>query len=228
MNISKTTLVTRHLQAMKNFYIDQIGFPLVSKTNESFTMQIGTDQLTYRQTDDVDTQYHMAFNIPENVFQEGKAWLEARTPLLIEDGQDEIYFDFTDSHSCYFYDPDENVLELIARHQINPTKEDQTFDVSDILGIGEMSLTVKDVLAVGEQLADIGVLERRERPLNGASLNFLGPVADGTHILLVPEGRTWLFSPKIAKVSPIEMELDGRHRVRLDANGVWHQSAVSS
>ena len=228
MNISKTILVTRHLQTMKDFYLKQIGFPLVSETNDSFTMQIGTDQLTYRQTDDVDTQYHMAFNIPENVFQEGKAWLAARTSLLIEKGQDEIYFDFTDSHSCYFYDSDENVLELIARHQINPTKEDQTFDVSDILGIGEMSLTVKDVLEIGERLAEIGVLERRERPLNGASLNFLGPVADGTHILLVPEGRTWLFSPKTAKVSPIEMELDGRHRVRLDAAGVWHQSTVSS
>lgn len=147
---------------------------------------------------------------------------------MIKDGQDEIYFDFTDSHSCYFYDPDENVLELIARHQINPSKAELTFDVSDILGIGEMSLTVKDVLEVGEQLAEIGVVERRERPLNGASLNFLGPVADGTHILLVPEGRTWLFSPKKAKVSPIEMELDGRHRVRLDAAGVWHQSTVSS
>ncbi len=153
-------------------------------------MQIGIDQLTYRQTNDVDTQYHMAFNIPENVFQQGKAWLVERTPLLIKDGQDEIYFDFTDSHSCYFYDPDENVLELIARHQINPTKEDQTFEVTDILGIGEMSLTVKDVLD--------------------------------------PKGRTWLFSPKTAKVSPIEMELDGRHRVRLDAAGVWHQSTVSS
>lgn len=228
MNISKTILVTRHLQTMKDFYLKQIGFPLVSETNESFTMQIGTDQLTYRQTNDVDTQYHMAFNIPENVFQEGKAWLAARTSLLIEEGRDEIYFDFTDSHSCYFYDPDENVLELIARHQINPTKEDQTFDVSDILEIGEMSLTVKDVLEIGERLAEIGVLERRERPLNGASLNFLGPVANGTHILLVPEGRTWLFSPKTAKVSPIEMELDGRHRVRLDAAGVWHQSTVSS
>ncbi len=153
-------------------------------------MQIGIDQLTYRQTNDVDTQYHMAFNIPENVFQQGKAWLVERTPLLIKDGQDEIYFVFTDSHSCYFYDPDENVLELIARHQINPTKEDQTFEVTDILGIGEMSLTVKDVLEVGEQLAEIGVLERRERPLNGASLNFLGPVADGTHILLVPHGSS--------------------------------------
>ncbi|WP_432237525.1 hypothetical protein [Exiguobacterium sp. TDN 0502] len=83
--------MTRHLQTMKAFYINQIGFPLVSETNESFTMQIGTDQLTYRQTDDVDTQYHMAFNIPENVFQQGKAWLVERTLLLIEDGQDEIY-----------------------------------------------------------------------------------------------------------------------------------------
>ncbi|HAK99611.1 MAG TPA: glyoxalase, partial [Exiguobacterium sp.] len=51
MNISKTILVTRHLPAMKAFYINQIGFPLVSETNESFTMQIGTDQLTYQQTD---------------------------------------------------------------------------------------------------------------------------------------------------------------------------------
>ncbi|WP_426273059.1 hypothetical protein [Exiguobacterium sp. R-17] len=57
MNISKTILVTRNLQAMKAFYINQIGFPLVSETNESFMMQIGTNQLTYRLTDDVDTRY---------------------------------------------------------------------------------------------------------------------------------------------------------------------------
>lgn len=163
-----------------------------------------------------------AFNVPGDAFQLAKDWLKHQVPLLIEDGEDEIYFENINAHSVYFYDPDENVVELIARHDVNPDKSLETFTEQNILDIGEMNVTTPDVAGVGAKFAELGVFHRYHQPINIDFLNFLGAPEDGTHLLLGREDRTWLFSPKPAITSPLILELDGNLHVRLDAEGILH------
>ncbi|MDW2887127.1 VOC family protein [Exiguobacterium artemiae] len=223
MKITAATLWTNDVKLMQDFYTETLGFPLVEETATAFTMQIGTSQLRFElDTTEQPKQYHFAFNVPGDSFRLAKDWLQHRVPLLIEDGKDEIYFENINAHSVYFYDPDENVVELIARHDVNPAKSLETFTVNDILDIGEMNVTTPDVTGVGASFAELGVFHRYHQPINVDFLNFLGAPEDGTHLLLGREDRTWLFSPKSAITSPLVLELDGELRVRIDTDGVLH------
>lgn len=223
MKITVATLWTDQVKPMQDFYTGTLSFPLVEETETSFTVQIGTSQLRFElDTTQQAKQYHFAFNIPGDAFQLAKNWLRQRVPLLIENGEDEIYFENIDAHSVYFYDPDENVVELIARHAVNPDKSLTTFSVQDMLDIGEMNVTTPDVAGVGAKFAELGIVRRDRQPVKPDFLNFLGEAEDGTHLLLGRAGRPWLFSPKIALTSPLVLELDGKLHVRIDAEGVLH------
>jgi len=46
-------------------------------------------------------QYHLAFNIPSNLFKKAKEWIKLYTSLLVEDDSDEVYFETIDAHSLY-------------------------------------------------------------------------------------------------------------------------------
>ena len=224
MKITVATLWTDQVKPMQDFYTGTLSFPLVEETETSFTVQIGTSQLRFElDTTQQAKQYHFAFNIPGDAFQLAKDWLQQRVPLLIENGEDEIYFENIDAHSVYFYDPDENVVELIARHAVNPDKSLTTFSVQDMLDIGEMNVTTPDVAGVGAKFAELGIVRRDRQPVKLDFLNFLGEAEDGTHLLLGRAGRPWLFSPKIALTSPLELEIDNQMHVRLDRDGVLHR-----
>lgn len=223
MRITAATLWTNDVKPMQDFYTETLGFPLVEETATAFTVQIGTSQLRFElDTTQQPKQYHFAFNVPGDAFRLAKDWLRHRVPLLNEDGEDEIFFENINAHSVYFYDTDENVVELIARHDVNPDKALEKFTVRDILDIGEMNVTTPDVASVGAQFAELGVFHRYHQPINVDFLNFLGASEDGTHLLLGREDRTWLFSPKPAITSPLVLELDGNLHVRLDADGMLH------
>lgn len=223
MNITKAVLHTSNIGEMKLFYIQTLGFEIVSETEASFSVRVGSSILEFeRDFLNIPKQYHFAFNIPGNLFPEAKDWIKARTPLLTHDNEDEIFFESSNAHSLYFYDPDENVVELIARHAVNPHKSVQFFTAQDMLNIAEMSLTTDEVLYVGEKLEEIGVFQRHRLALKESMLNFLGEPQDGTHILLGPAGRNWLFSTKDAIVSPIAIEINDKNRIRIDVNGTLH------
>ncbi|WP_114571586.1 VOC family protein [Exiguobacterium flavidum] len=229
MKITKATLYTDNIEQMKQFYLKTLGFSQVSETDRSFAIQAGASVLEF-ELDPLRTpkQYHYAFNIPGNLFIEAKKWIKNHISLLLHEEEDEIFFENTNSHSVYFYDSDENVVELIARHAVNPTRPSSLFVARDILDIGEMNLTTDDVLGVGEKLEEIGVFQRYGSPLKGDSLNFLGEPQDGTHILLGPAGRNWLFSKKDAITSPIMIELNHQHRIQVDSSGKMQHELLAT
>lgn len=223
MKITRTVLYIENIEPMKNFYIKTLGFSMLSETENSFEVQVGTSSIKFElESFQKPKQYHFAFNIPENLFVEAKEWVKKHTSLLVHREKDEIFFESIDAHSVYFYDPEENVVELIARHSLNPSKKVQHFTAQDILDIAEMNLTTNYVLAVGEKLEEIGIFERHQLPLDESNLNFLGEPKDGTHILLGPADRNWFFSPKEAVTSPIMIELNNQHRLQLDTKGTLY------
>lgn len=92
--------------------------------------------------------------------------------LLLEDGEDEAHFSFWPAHACYFEDLAGNIVELIARHNENPTSE-SPFTISSILNISETSLVVKGAPTVGEQLNKINIFESDNDPITNSSIGFM-------------------------------------------------------
>lgn len=227
MRITEAMLYTNRLDEMKRFYVEKLGLSVVDENSTRFQIELGEDTLIFQEAiTEQERQYHFAINIPANRFKEAKEWIMSRVPLLTEEGEDEIYFEGIDASSLYFYDADENVIELIARHSINPESNIESFSSNEFLGIGEMSLTVEDPSLVAQELETIGVRRRDGNSIDPRHLNFIGPPNHNTYILLVPRGRVWLFSPKLSIPSPIQMVLDQRYIVEMDEKHEFHIHSI--
>ncbi|KQL38834.1 glyoxalase [Bacillus sp. FJAT-25509] len=216
MLINKVVLQTGQLNKTKEFYINHLKFNCLSMKSNSFTIEVGESLLEFVETnEDTNPFYHFAFNISSNHFQEAKRWAQSFVKLTIEDGLDEIYFEFLDAHSFYFEDPSGNIVEFISRHSISP-KSAKPFSIQSIININEINLTTLDVFPVGKQLISNGILVRNNKEMVN-SLNFMG--AKGCYILLGPPNRKWLFSNKQAEIFPVVITVDNEKIIKVSDRG---------
>lgn len=182
----------------------------VNLTAEKLEVQVGKTELVFTQADsDFDGAYHFAFNIPENQFHKAKDWIAARVPLLSDvDGNDEFAFDSWNSISVYFKDAAGNVLEFIARHNLNNAMKGD-FGGDQILNISEIGLPSEDVIEFANELCSkLGVSVFMREP----SETFT-PVGDDNGLLILPaKDRIWIPDSGVpAKLLPVN--------VRVDVNG---------
>ncbi|MEK5432378.1 VOC family protein [Lysinibacillus sp. FSL R7-0073] len=220
MKITRVKLVVHDVQKMQHFYCEQMGFVLVKGTEDYFTIAVGESEMTFEKVSShIQKQYHFALNIPCNLFQQAKDWANERVGLLFSEGQDEVYFQFLKAYSCYFYDPEGNIVEFISRQEVNQKLHTTTFSIDQVLHVGEINLTTDDILAVARELNEYGIKPINNNNIQQESLNFLGNYEDGANILVGPSDRPWYFSDKIAQVSPICIEINGSLQLIMDEKG---------
>ena len=219
MEIKSLTLQTDHLQSMKEFYINKLGFLLIAEDEESFQIQTGTSVLEFTKRNIGSKPfYHFAFNIPANQFNEAKFWLKNKVQLLTEDGEDEVNFSHLPAQAIYFEDPSGNIVEFIARFNINEERS-EPFTINSILNISEIGLIVDDVIKAGEKLKKAHIFQRDHKPLNEKFLNFMGVRELGIFILLAHPGRRWLFSDKYSTIFPLEMTVENGRKLIVNNEG---------
>ncbi|WP_141905123.1 VOC family protein [Lysinibacillus sp. Y5S-8] len=220
MKITKVQLFVHDLQKMQKFYSDQLGFALLENTGDYFTIAVGESRLTFEKAPtSIQKQYHIALNIPRNLFYQAKIWAKERVGLLTSEGQDEVYFDFLKAYSCYFYDPEGNILEFIARQEVNPEQDTAYFSMEQVLQIGEINVTTDDILAAARKLNEHAIKPINDQKIQLDALNFLGNYEDGANILLGPSERLWYFSDKKAVISPICIEINDTLQLFVDEKG---------
>ena len=216
MLITKVKIASSSLAETKSFYLNQLGAKLQEESPDSFSIKVGLSELIFKEaSNDREPFYHFAFNIPSNQFQEAKRWITALTPLNMEDGDDEVYFSHINAHSLYFTDPSGNIVEFIARHSLSP-ESNEPFSMDSLLSIGEINVTTRDIIRVGQQLIDVNI-PIRDNDLNPEGLTFMG--RDGAFLLLGKPGRRWFFSERLAEIHPLLIEVDFKTRITQDATG---------
>ncbi len=95
MQINNITLYSCALEETKHFYERVFGFSLIEASGDSFTIKAGESELEFRRTDSQShPNYHFAFNIPNNRFDEVKAWIKDKVVFQTEDGEGEVYFSY--------------------------------------------------------------------------------------------------------------------------------------
>ncbi len=191
MKIKSLKLWATQLDALAAFYRDTLGL-IISVRQNRFEVYVGYTRLAFHQAETAEgSPYHFAINIPENQFDEGKAWLAQRVSLIKDrDGSDTFDFLSWNAHACYCYDPAGNIVELIARHSLDCAADGSLgpFSSRSLLGVSEMGLVTDDVRDTTHQLCTkfgLGVYD-------GAGSDTFAAVGDEQGLfIVVKRGREW-------------------------------------
>lgn len=150
MKIKELKLYSRNIEAQARFYAQILGLTPIEQSAEKLVLAIGTSQLIFEYAADA-TPYHFAFNIPSNKEVEALEWCKQRVEVL-KDGPHEIQdFDTWNAKAVYFYDADKNIVEFIARKNLN-NPSNVAFGIAQLLEVSEIGVPTTDVAAVYNQL----------------------------------------------------------------------------
>jgi hypothetical protein len=217
------------LGALHDFYSDRFGLPVHSSDTATLTLEIGGSRLQFREVaGNEEPFYHFAFLVPGNRFDAAYAWLKSRTdPLSRCDSSVDVFeFDFWDARACYFHDPAENIVELIAHQGLAHSGDAEgTFKASELLGISEIGLVTPDMPAAAKSLDRIGLPLWSGSVRDDKGLGFVGRKAH-TLILSAP-GRGWLPTGRPAEVHPVDVRLRGPHPGEVDIPRTPHRVRTS-
>ncbi|MGG0790609.1 VOC family protein [Peribacillus simplex] len=227
MIINKVTLYSHAWDEMRNFYVDVLGFELLSQTDDVFEMKAGESVLEIKKYHHNEKPfYHFAMNIPTNLFTSAKAWAKSKVELTIEDDYDEVYFSYSDAHAFYFTDPSGNIVEFISRYSVSPKSEAKYFSAQNVLCISEINITTDEVRALGNQLISNGVPVRNGEEISEDGLNFMGEHEAGSFLLLGPRKRRWIFSNKESEIFPLSIVINQQLDISMDGKGVMELKKV--
>jgi catechol 2,3-dioxygenase-like lactoylglutathione lyase family enzyme len=205
MDIAYLELPTSDLQAQKDFYANILELSVNFTSPSGLEVKAGkTDLLFIQAPPDFDGAYHFAFNIPENQFRAAKDWISSRVPLLRdENGKVEFESESWNSDSVYFKDPAGNVLEFIARHNLN-NKVEGDFDSKQILQVSEIGLPSENVVTFANELCTrLNLTVFKQQPNETFT-----PVGDDHGLLILPiKDRIWIPNSGVpAKLLPVKVK----------------------
>ena len=210
MNITYLELSAKDLPAQRDFYANILELP-VKLDSSILEIRAGRTVLRFTQApSEFNGAYHFAFNIPENQYPSAKQWITSRAPLLRDKtGREDFESQSWSSTSLYFLDAAGNILEFIARHNLQNAAA-QEFNSSQILHVSEMGLPTEDVLALADQLCtQLGLSVFKQEPNESFT-----PVGDDNGLLILPsKDRIWMPDSGVpAKLLPVKVQGEANGR----------------
>ena len=207
MKIQELTIYTSQLDEQRAFYSETLELPLLHQTTASFKVAIGSSILTFHDQHKA-TPYHFAFNIPSNQALEALTWLHKKNiPLLKDEDHELIDLRSWNALSIYFYDPDRNIVELIARKNLAIENRDP-FNSHAFLCISEIGIPCTNIQHVYQALLPIDYFPRYD----GDFSRFCA-VGDesGLLILIQKEVREWFPTNDTAYSSNLQLLFENNH-----------------
>ncbi|MEO1627826.1 MAG: VOC family protein [Bacteroidota bacterium] len=199
MDIQHLSLWTNQLAAQKAFYQDWLGMELLDATEDSFSVAVGHSVLEFRQGEEA-AYYHFAFNVSPAQLASARDWLRSRVPLISDNGQEIIDFSFWNAEALYFYDPALNIVEFIARRDLDWPDGD-AFDIRNIAGLSEIGLPVNQVGGEFSQLEQMAGVSR----YSGDMKRFCA-AGDPTGLFILVDQAQKEWYPTSSKSKPFELK----------------------
>lgn len=200
MKIKELQILTANLTEQIKFYTQKIGLELIEQSNVKAKFRIGNTHFILTQHKDAQP-YHFAINIPCNQEEEALIWLKSRVDIL-KDGQHEIQdFDFWNAKAIYFYDIDQNIVEFIARKNLN-NKSEKQFSAKSLLEISEIGVPVNDIKTTYNSLNKIVTL-----PVFDGGFERFCAIGDENGLFICINKRERLWFPTNDKAYSSEFEI---------------------
>ncbi|QOG01381.1 VOC family protein [Flavobacterium sp. MDT1-60] len=215
MKLEHIQIQTNNIKETELFYKDTLGLSILEKKSNSITIKAGDSVLKFIENTDFDSIYHFAFNIPENKLEEAINWCTNKIDLiLIEDKRIIANFETWNANAIYFYDNNGNLLEFIARHDLD-NFQIKEFSSKSILNISEIGIVHEDPMELGEQLITNHDLLFFEKNYN--SENFAAIGDDEGLLIIVKPNRNWYPTQTPSKSNKTEIIIENKGtKIELD------------
>jgi catechol-2,3-dioxygenase len=189
MKLEHIQIITCNILKTTAFYQDILELSMIEKSKESVSFQAGNSVLKFTENPKFDSIYHFAFNIPENQLEEAIAWCQNKVSLIhIEDQNVIANFENWNANAVYFYDNNGNLLEFIARHDLQ-NSQTAKFSSKSILNISEIGIVTENPLELGNKLRQDHGLEFFNKNENSELFAAVGD--DEGLLILVRPNRNW-------------------------------------
>jgi catechol-2,3-dioxygenase len=189
MKLEHIQIQTNDIQKTIAFYQDILELSIIEKDKNSVSIQAGNSVLEFVENTLFNSIYHFAFNIPENKLNEAIEWCKNKVDLILIKDQNVITnFENWNANAVYFYDNNGNLLEFIARHDLN-NAQTTAFSSQSILNISEIGIVTENPLALGNQLIAKHGLEFFSKNDNSAFFAAIGD--DEGLLIMVKPNRNW-------------------------------------
>lgn len=207
MKIHSIQLQTPDLDATIRFYNGVLGMPVSGTAPGTAGFRTGRSALIFTENPEFRGVYHFAFNIPCNQIGGAIDWLRGRGVDLIADPAGQTRIDFASWHAeaTYFLDPAGNIVEFIARRDLNNASE-APFGPESLLEISEIAIVVPDVPAWRGWAAQEYGVHLFDKGVAGPEFSALG--ADSGLFIVAKEGRHWFLTTIPATPAPLEVRFE--------------------
>ncbi|MCG7409244.1 glyoxalase [Paenibacillus sp. ACRRX] len=224
MRIKEIVLQTHLYREMKQFYSELLQFPIEDETIDSFSLRAGASKLTFQRSTDSQNYYHFAFMVPSNQLDEAGHWLQAKgIKLFSKDNQNQFFFEDWNATATYFYDPQSNLVELIAHHSLTHFSK-TAFGHDSILCISEIGLPLLSVEDELPQICDV----LSQKMWRGDGKQFAG-VGDAEGLLIVIDiTRPWFPDGRMPRVCLTKVILEGGSEQNLELQDLPYQISSES
>lgn len=214
MKLEHIQIQTSDIQKTAAFYTNLLELPIIEKDTESVSIQVGASVLKFVNTPQFKSIYHFAFNIPENKLEEAIQWCKNKVDLILIKDQSVITnFENWNANAVYFYDNNGNLLEFIARHDLN-NAQTATFSSKSILNISEIGIVNENPLTLGKELIAQHGLEFFSKNDND---ELFAAVGDNEGLLiLVRPNRNWYPTQTPSESNPVDVRIENNgHQIEL-------------
>ncbi|MEM6348202.1 MAG: VOC family protein [Bacteroidota bacterium] len=145
MHIKALTLYTSQIEKQCRFYGEVLGLQVRQVSDGSYRFRLGETFVRLQAAPNAQP-YHFAINIPHNQSKAALAWLKERVEVLTFEGHEIQDFSNWQADAIYFYDEDQNIVELIARRTLANASED-TFGPHSMLEVSEIGMPTLNIEA---------------------------------------------------------------------------------
>lgn len=152
MKISQIQIKTNDIKRTRTFYQSVLDLFIFKNDQNSLIIRVGDSVLKFVEDSQFNSIYHIAFNIPKNQLEEAIKWCKNKVDLIsIEDKNVITHFENWNAHAVYFYDNNGNLLEFIARHDLD-NEQGGKFTGASILNISEIGIVTENPLELGNKI----------------------------------------------------------------------------
>jgi catechol-2,3-dioxygenase len=213
VEILKLEILTNDLENTERFYQDILDLLIVKRGDNGVSFSAGSTTLTFKHITNQKPVYHFAFNIPHNKLDEAFEWVSKRAEIMdVTPGHKIADFVNWNAKSFYFYDNNGNILEFIARYELE-NKSDELFDGNSIINISEIGVATDDVTTECDTLINkhnLSVFSKQPR------LNNFTAMGDHNGLLILSiASRHWYPTEKLAQKHYTKLEVGNNRQIQV-------------